>query len=510
MPTTVARTVEVLLRPELEPVVELVVYRRDGRYVAHAVDGRVEFVRFDDGHGWRFEEVVVEGRHPLANRSADAFVGLAAELAAGTPHRTRNAYPNAHEQVAQLFDAPHAPDVVVFHTAAHHWAERGGHLGEHGSIGLVQARAPFVIGGCGVRRLGPIDESIRLTDVAPTIAALLGLPPVGGAGLNGGHRPDARLGRQDGDVAEALLEPGERPELVVGLLLDGTNANVLYDLIERGELPNLARLAAAGTTLRHGAISSLPTITLANHTTALTGVHPGHHGVLHNVWWDRSQGRQIVTNDPSAWATAMENLAPGVETLHEALRRHEPDAFTVSINEPCDRGASWSTFEQMRRGVRMRFPKVPDHLPHVTEEFIRPFKDYAWYSRVDHHGLEQVLGILRGEYLGRSFPQLPRFLWVNITLTDSAFHEGGPYSDIARASLVDTDGRVGEIVGALEARGVLDRTAWVVLADHGMEQSDPACRGDWDEALAAAGLDVRDEAYGFLYVDPGSPHPAPW
>jgi hypothetical protein len=34
-----------------------------------------------------------------------------------------------------------------------------------------------------------------------------------------------------------------------------------------------------------------------------------------------------------------------------------------------------------------------------------------------------------------------------------------------------------------------------------MVAADPACSGDWDEALAAAGLAVRDEAYGFLYLE---------
>ncbi len=35
-------------------------------------------------------------------------------------------------------------------------------------------------------------------------------------------------------------------------------------------------------------MASLPTATLANHTTAITGAHPGHSGVLHNAWVDRA------------------------------------------------------------------------------------------------------------------------------------------------------------------------------------------------------------------------------
>jgi hypothetical protein len=48
---------------------------------------------------------------------------------------------------------------------------------------------------------------------------------------------------------------------------------------------------------------------------------------------------------------------------------------------------------------------------------------------------------------------------------------------------------------------VLDDTAFLLVADHGMEQSDPAVVGDWGDHLADAGIAVRDEASGFLYLD---------
>ena len=37
---------------------------------------------------------------------------------------------------------------------------------------------------------------------------------------------------------------------------------------------------------------------------------------------------------------------------------------------------------------------------------------------------------------------------------------------------------------------MFDDTAFMLVADHGMEETDPACTGDWDVALRAAGLDV--------------------
>ena len=491
-----------LVDPALAPIVELVLLHRDGAYEAHAVDGSVRFRRDDpvDGsHDWRFTVLDVTGRDPLGDRSLDRFAPLAEELAHPFPDRTQNAYPFAHEQVAQLFDHPAAPDLCVVHTASHHWADQGGHLGEHGSLASVQCRAPFIVSGVGVRHDGMVDVPAQLVDIAPTVLALLGVDPTGGSGIDGRPRPDALLRHQDGDVLRELLDPTERPDHVVGFLLDGCNANVLHDMITAGEAPNIAALLADGSGLRNGIVSSLPTVTLPNHTTVITGRHPGHHGILHNAWWDRVAGRQVITNSPATWATAMDSLAPGTDSIHLALRRADPGAFTASVNEPADHGASYSTFDLMRRGVRMAFPRTAEGLPHSSEMFVRPVKDYATFTQVDHHGVEQAVGIIEGSYLGTGYP-LPRFLWVNFTLTDSAFHEGGPHSEIARASVRDTDGRIGEVLAALERRGVRDRCAFFLCADHGMEESDPAVGGDWSPVLADAGLQVRDEAFGFLYV----------
>jgi predicted AlkP superfamily pyrophosphatase or phosphodiesterase len=91
-------------------------------------------------------------------------------------------------------------------------------------------------------------------------------------------------------------------------------------------------------------------------------------------------------------------------------------------------------------------------------------------------------------------------MWCNFTLTDSAFHAGGPHSEIAHASVRDTDARIGEILDAIERAGAFEDTAFVLVADHGMQQTDPTVTGDWDESLRDAGIPFRDEGYGFLYL----------
>ncbi len=268
---------EILLDPALDPIVDMVLTRRDGDYEALTPDGSVRFRR---AVGGTLTVTHTDGRNPFAEQAPDRFTPLAEELANKHPNRRENTYPHAYDQVAQLFDSPAAPDLCVIHSASHNWADQGGHLGEHGSLGVVQSRAPLVFAGTGVRSQGVIPDSARLVDVAPTVAALLGCAP----------RPDGRvLAIQDGIARTDILDEHERPRHVVGFLFDGTNANVLYDMAARGEAPNVARLIAMGTAFGHGAMASLPTVTLANHTTILTGAHPGHHGILHNAWYDRAR-----------------------------------------------------------------------------------------------------------------------------------------------------------------------------------------------------------------------------
>jgi predicted AlkP superfamily pyrophosphatase or phosphodiesterase len=486
------RALDVLLDGQLEPIVDMVARRTgDDTYEVASAHGTVTFCRTGPGPDG-YERLGVAGVDPLADQSADHLVGLPVEQADPHPSREGNSYPYAYDHVAQLFDHPAAPDLCVLHSAAHNWEEQGGHRGEHGALGVVQARAPFVIAGTGVRNDGLVPRAGRLVDVAPTLAELLGCTP---------DEHGLHLAGQDGVVRTDVLDLASgRPRHVVGFLFDGVSPNVLYAMAAAGEAPNVARLIEMGTAYEWGAMAGLPTVTLANHTSILTGRLPGHHGILGNAWYDRASGEQVITNSQATWATAMQHVTAGVDSLHHAIHRVHPDAFTASVNEPCDLGADYSTFDFFRRGDVPPIPTSPDGLPHTTERFVRPSKDYSWSSVVDHMGTEQAVGIWSGRYRDQSYP-LPRFMWCNFTLTDSAFHEGGPFSEIAAASVRDCDARLGDVLAAVEAAGVFDDAAFVLVADHGMQETDPAVRGDWDVALRDAGIEFRDEGYCFLYLD---------
>ncbi len=462
-------------------------------YRAAAVDGSVTFRRETDAGRYVYDVVDTDGRDPLAEQSTDHLSSHHHERAARYPDRARNAYPHAFDSIAQFFDAPHRPDLVATHTARH---TSDGNLGQHGSLGAVQARAPFILAGAGTRALGVIDRSTRIVDVAPTVAALLGLDPhPDGLGPTGERRHDALLARQDGDPVVEVLD-GSVAEQVVVILLDGCNANLLHDVISCGEAPHIAALVERGTDFRHGAFASLPTATLANHTTAVTGAHPGHSGVLHNTWLDRRDGSvpDLLGFDQMFWA--MRHLSPHVETLFQAVQRSRPGAFSVATFEFCDSGATWSSFGQVRDGIGGDLPDE-EVLRHVDRASAEASDTYRFFSRVDHLSLQHTLDAWSGVY-GNPAPTLS---WCSLALTDEAGHESGPHGEAARAAVRDSDARVGEIVDAVQRCGALDTTAFLVLADHGMEQSDPDLDQDWSAELAATGVAHTELGGGLIWVD---------
>lgn len=477
------RALAVLVGPELAHVVDLVAYA-DGTQV-HVVNaaGAVAFDRAAPHDVRR-----VTGRDPIAVQDPMAFSRLEDEPAA--PPNAANVYPFARERLAGLFDHHAAPDLAVVHTAGHFWPERGGHPGEHGSLDAVQSRAPLVLAGAGVGVRGEVDRAARVPDVAPTLLHALGVPP----GADGSH-----LARQTGTALRDLVASGARH--VVGLLWDGCNSSDLYALAAAGELPAVARLLRRGCLLRGGAIAEFPSVTLVNHTSALTGVGPGRHGILNNAFFDRARGERVVPNDSSTWHRAGEWLAADVETVFEVVARVAPDWPTACVNEPIDRGASYSTFGLVRAngaadGAKSMSEQLPDPSvdPHATQRCVTADAGYAWGTSVDATGLAQVVG------LWAEAETRPRLLWWNTTLTDAAHHAGGPHSDLARSAMRDADRRLGVFLDLLDETGTADETFVLLTSDHGSEAADPGCRGDWDDALTAAGIAFRDEAYGFIYL----------
>ena len=502
--------VTALVDPALRDVVAVVAW--PDPEAGRDADGRPAAVLVAD-HGGRArlsadqpDGVAVSGRHPLPSTDPLAFLPYAAEAADASPPHERNSYPLPWLRLASFFTDRRSPDVAIVHAAGHHFPEQGGHRGEHGSLDVIQSRAPFLVSGAGVSARGLLDGHARLVDVMPTLAWAAGVAR------------DA-LVHLDGVVRDDLV--GRGAEYVVGLLWDGGHPGSLLDLAGRGVLPNVARLLERGCALTGGAVAEFPSLTLVNHTSMLTGVGPGRHGVVGNVYWDRDEDRQVVPNDAATWHRTGELYRAGVTTLFEAVAAARPGVRTASVNEMTERGSWASTFALVRAAlssgeavdpgeagsgesrdfltaVRALLPD-PTSSDLVTHERCAEDDDYAFYSAIDLLGLSTMVGLFSAPDDER-----PRVAWWSQYTTDAAHHHGGPRSPIAVDGMRDCDARLGVLLDHLESIGVLDETLFLLTADHGFETANDDVRGSWTPALHAAldplGVAWRDEGPGFLYL----------
>jgi hypothetical protein len=484
--------------PEVRDQVDLVITWRagaapaEGAYEVWARRGMVRFRRVlhQDG-SIAYPVVEVVGENPVADQDPHALRSVAEEcraaraggFAAEDPARRfiapeQQSYPFAYERIAQLFDSPNAPDLVI---SPKDWCF-GIQAGTHGALHVRQARAPLWLAGRRVRA-GVHDLAARQVDIAPTLLAALDFPHVDGADASGrraserGVPADVYLRRQDGRVLEEVLEFGAKPpNRLYVLILDGIHSTTLEERLEQHPegLPHLRRLRDRAAVLASGSIVNFPSITWPSHTTLGTGAWCGHHDVVNPSYYLRDK-RETVS--PQGQQVRTEGFVGAqVETLYEAFHRVQgSDALTASIHEPLGRGADHAVLEGRNLGHRPR-------LKALTREFAvdcdsrwekEGFDAVARESVLDNRGVAQAV-----ELFTRDDLPPPSLVVHELALTDGAGHDYGPHHEGLHAALEESDRRIGRILELLEACGLLDETLIVVTADHGMAPQDVSLRAN--------------------------------
>jgi phosphonoacetate hydrolase len=476
--------------PGVRDQVDLVLTCRDGSYEVWAVRGMVRFQRVL--HDGRLEFPVIEqiGENPISRQQHDAIATCAEELraAAASGHPTEEvnhafiepeqiSYPHAYERIAQLFDSPLAPDIVVSPKCY----AFGLQLGQHGALDVVQSRAPLAFAGPGIRP-GAYDSPARHVDIAPTICQLMGFPTIDGADCSGrtaaerGVAPDVYLQRQDGRVLDEVVGGGERPERVYVVLFDGLSNSELRHLRATNDpcITNLRRILDRSAWFTFGSTVNFPSITWPSHSTIFTGAWCGHHDIVNPTYYARESRAALA---PQGQGMRTETyLGHGVETLYEAFHRVlGPDAFTVNIHEPQGRGADHAALEGRIVGPRDRLKALtPACVAAINPRYAADGKEAVYREALlDARGMAQLMVVLDDP----SHP-LPALVAHEFALTDGAGHDYGPHSAGLRTAIAETDARLGQVLDLLESKGLLDSTLFVFTSDHGMAAQDVALRAN--------------------------------
>jgi len=467
------RTILALLsEPPASAQVDLVATLRDGAYEVWSRRGMVRFKRYcDDKGALAFKVVEQLGENPIGNQDPFALATIEEELAAarlsGNPDNDPNrafiepaelSHPHAFTRLAQIFDSPRGPDLVVSPKCYAYGIQPG----QHGALDVVQSRAPLMFAGPGVRP-GSYRIAARHVDIAPTIAHLMGFPAIGRADPGG----PVYLKRQDGRPLVEIADPLSRPARVYLILLDGLSHSELVYQLARDPVAtaNLAWLFGRAAFLTHGSTVNYPSITWPSHSAILTGAWSGHHDLVNPTFYLREH-RETIAAQGNIFDTER-YLSTEVETLYEAFKRvHGAGAITASIHEPQGRGADHAVFERRIVGDKGRLKALTAEMLHdVSPRWAADGKHVMQREEiVDIRGLAQAINLF--EHCDGGAP--PVFVAHEFVMTDGAGHDYGPHHEGLREALERTDRRIGMVLEMLRRRGLLDSTLFAVTSDHGM------------------------------------------
>lgn len=467
-----------LTEPLAAEQVDFVATCREEIYEVWARRGLVRFKRLADGDGSLHFAIVEQiGTNPIGNQDPFALATIEEEqsaaaasgFAASDPNRCfiephALSYPHAYERIAQLFDSPRGPDLIVGPKCYAYGIQPG----QHGALDVVQSRAPLAIAGPGVK-CGEFRLAARHVDIAPTIARLMGFPPIDGrdaSGRRAGARGAVYLKRQDGRALEEIVDRvGSAPERVYMMLFDGlSNSELRYHLAKRrADIPHIAALIDRAAFFTHGSTVNYPSITWPSHSTIMTGAWSGHHDLVNPTFYVR-ESRQTVAAQGNIFDTEC-HLSAEVETLYEAFKRvRGPGAVTASIHEPQGRGADHAVFERRIVGDKERLKALTAEL----RKDVSPRWTADRTHLVEREEVVDLRGLAQVYNLFDHCAEPPAFVAHEFVLTDGAGHDYGPHHPGLREALSRTDQRVGKVLRMLEQRGLLSSTLFVITSDHGM------------------------------------------
>ncbi len=477
-----------------------------------------------------YEELLQTGANPNnVSYSDEGYLSGDPRLAFVPPVQMH--YPFAMERIAQNFDDPRAGDLMVLPAS---WSTAG--FGTHGNLGALQSRAPLVMAGPGIRsadddEFGTVEEmgdgastllledGVRQVDIAPTVAAALGVDTTTGVGPDLRLSDDVYLGWQDGrvlsevftDSAIDAVEAGEPvADRAVIIVNDGlTNVELFHQTLSDDpdfEVDSYRRLLESGVGYRYGAISNFPSNTFPGHNTIGSGAWAGHHGVVDNRFLVREQALSAAPigslfETEYLFGSAHQNLP--VETLYEAVERThgglDDDVMTASINEPSTRGADFASLEY-REPEGFDVPAEGNEVMIGDSVVELPEADVEDYTGVMDNTTIQTFASLFQDHIERGEEGLPipMLTYMNMASTDTAGHAHGPHGDETRFDVVSrTNQRMNAMGDVLEHRELDDSTLVVLTADHGMELQDRSRMTARSSALNEA--DVSFQRHGWYY-----------
>jgi predicted AlkP superfamily pyrophosphatase or phosphodiesterase len=244
---------------------------------------------------------------------------------------------------------------------------------------------------------------------------------------------------------------------VVLVTVDGLVPDVyLHPEVHGLKTPTLRQMAARGAVASDGVESVFPTLTYPSHTTIVTGVVPGKHGIVSNRTFDP------LEEDLEGWRWYAEDIH-----RDPIWRVAERQGYrTALIHWPVSVGAKvtslvpeyWRAKDDNDRKL-LRAVSTPG----LLEEVAREHPDF-WSRYLPPASNDDALTDIAIHVLEQTKPSL---LLLHLIEVDAAQHHHGLWSPEAREAIEKDDQQLSRIFDALGRTGLAKDTAVVVASDHG-------------------------------------------
>jgi predicted AlkP superfamily pyrophosphatase or phosphodiesterase len=250
----------------------------------------------------------------------------------------------------------------------------------------------------------------------------------------------------------------DKSRAVIVISVDGLAAFYFDDL--RAEMPTIRALAEAGAYASRMKACA-PTVTWPNHTTLITGVLAGRHGIVGNDYFDRARRKPVIMiGDPQF---DKEQIVR-VPTLYDLAKAR--GLSTAAIRWPATRGA---------KALDWTFPDVfSDELLHqyTTPSLMAECKQAGVWSEseVVRYG-NREFRVVSDDMCTRVFNFIlrnhrPNLALLHLTHVDSVEHAKGPRTPEAYAAIKAADEQVRQVWEETK-RDYPGNVTVLIVSDHG-------------------------------------------
>jgi len=261
-------------------------------------------------------------------------------------------------------------------------------------------------------------------------------------------------------LTPALLFAASPAPTVILISVDGLAS--YYHNDPKAHIPTMRWMAEHGARAERME-ASFPTVTWPNHTTLVTGVPAGKHGVIGNNYYDREQNKNIaLIPDPIFDKEEVVKVPTVYDVAHLAGLK------TAGVIWPSSRNAKhldWQVPDVFEQELFEKYG-TPSLLAELRAKGIPYEKQMEWcksgnagkpqrdwlYTRIAEHILTT---------------HKPNFLALHLVSVDAFEHSNGRNSPEAYWACNDSDNRIRELIEAVKAAGMADRTTFIVTSDHG-------------------------------------------